>query len=401
MEYVPLKDLRRWPRNPKRHDTASLDASVKRFGFRDPIEVDERTGRIVSGHGRLEDLERRVAAGEPPPDYVDIDGADWLVPVVRGGSFETDREAEAYLLAANRLTETGGWDDGMLAAALRDQESLVGLGWTDREAAGLLARSVVTAEDGPAQEVEPRTKTGELWALGRHRLLCGDATSAIDVARLLGDVHPGLMVTDPPYGVEYDPQWRDDAAKEGLIAYAARRVGVVTNDDRADWREAWVLSRADVAYAWAPAGPTFVQHHLALAASGFEVRMTIIWSKRHIPISRGHYHVRHEPCLYAVRKGATASWVGGRDQTTIWDATLDGNVPGGHSTQKPVELMARPMRNHDYPDVYDPFLGSGTTLIAAEQLGRRCFAMEISPAYCDVAIARWERLTGQTAELLP
>lgn len=137
----------------------------------------------------------------------------------------------------------------------------------------------------------------------------------------------------------------------------------------------------------------------SLEAAGYEIRCQLIWSKPHFPIGRGHYHWRHEPCWYAIRRGATAGWVGDRKQTTVWEIPLDRNVDGGHSTQKPVECMERPMRNHDAREVYEPFAGSGTTLIAAENLGRKAYLMEIDPGYCDVTVDRWERHTGQKATL--
>lgn len=227
----------------------------------------------------------------------------------------------------------------------------------------------------------------------RHRLLVCDSTSAEDVAVLLDDARPRLMVTDPPYGVEYDPAWRQEAAAAGHLAYAARRVGEVTNDDRDDWTAAWALAPSEVAYIWhAGRHASRVQTHLESA--GYEIRSQIIWAKRHFPISRGDYHWRHEPCWYAIRKGGRAEWIGDRKQTTVWDdVTLDRNVEGGHSTQKPVELMARAIRNHA-GDVYDPFVGSGTTLIAAHLESRRCFAMEVKPAYADVVCRRFQTVVG-------
>lgn len=240
-----------------------------------------------------------------------------------------------------------------------------------------------------------KVKAGQVWKVGRHRLMCGDATDADDVKHLLAGATPTVMVTDPPYGVDYDPAWRQRAAAEGKLAYAARRVGEVSNDDRADWRSAWALCPSDIAYCWSPAGSSSFTHHDALLAVGFAIRMQIIWAKRHFPISRGNYHVRHEPCWYAVRKGAKAHWIGDRKQTTVWDdIVLDGNVEGGHSTQKPVELFARPLRNHE-GDLYDPFVGSGTALVAAEQEGRTGYAMEIEPKYVAVSL---ERLAGMGLE---
>ena len=247
-----------------------------------------------------------------------------------------------------------------------------------------------TPDDGPTT-----VQAGEVWALGRHRLMCGDSTKADDVARLMDGAKPNLMITDPPYGVDYEPNWRNEAADKGLISHAASRVGVVTNDDNADWRAAYALFTGDVAYVWyadrmASVSPSW------LTDAGFEIRNQIIWAQSRFAISRGHYNAKHEPCLYAVRKGATANWIGDHSQTTLWDINLDKNVDGGHSTQKPLECMARPMRNHA-GDVYDPFLGSGTTLIAAQRLNRVCYGMEIEPKYCDVIIKRYQAETGEDA----
>lgn len=230
-------------------------------------------------------------------------------------------------------------------------------------------------------------------------MLCGDSTNPKDVERLFGDgPKPGLCVTDPPYGVEYDPNWRNEAAAEGLLAYSAMRVGKVENDDRCDWSEAWRLFPGDVMYCWhAAVKASTVQK--SLEEADFEIRGQIIWAKSNFPISRGHYHWRHEPCWYAVRRGSSAKWIGDHKQTTLWEINLDKNSEGGHSTQKPLECMERPMRNHDHEVVYDPFLGSGTSLIAAERADRALRGVEINPAYVDAAIRRWERLSGRKAVL--
>lgn len=233
--------------------------------------------------------------------------------------------------------------------------------------------------------------------MGRHRLLCGDATNGDDVARLLDGAQPRLMVTDPPYGVDYDPAWRQQAAEAGHLAYAASRVGEVANDHRSDWTDAFALSPAAVAYCWSPSGANSFDFYQALMATGHQIRMQIIWSKPHFPISRGHYHIRHEPCWYAVRKGHDAAWIGDRTQTTIWETPLDRNVEGGHSTQKPTALWETPLRNHE-GDVYDPFAGTGPALIAAEKLGRRAYLIDIEPRWCDVIVTRWQQMSGQKAE---
>jgi DNA modification methylase len=248
-----------------------------------------------------------------------------------------------------------------------------------------------------AAELQAKWKTerGQVWQVGRHRLMCGDSTKAEDVARLLSGAVPFLCVTDPPYGVRYDPNWRNVEAAKGNLAYAGRRVGEVTNDDRSDWSEAWRLFPGDVIYSWHPAGAPSLVHARALQDAGFVIRMQIIWAKSNFPIGRGDYHVRHEPCWYAVRDGKAARRTEDRTQTTLWEINLDKNVEGGHSTQKPLECMARPIRNHETAEVYDPFLGSGTTMVAAEQLGRVCYGMEIEPKYVAVSL---ERMTGMGLE---
>jgi DNA modification methylase len=238
--------------------------------------------------------------------------------------------------------------------------------------------------------------------LGRHHLLCGDSTVATDVERVLGGVAPHLMVTDPPYGVSYDPAWRNRAAAQGIIGQkkASRAIGEVVNDDRADWREAWALFPGSVAYIWhAGTKAGIVQD--SLAACGFETRAQIIWAKNNFAIGRGHYHCKHEPCWYVVRKGSTASWVGDHSQTTLWQIDKNLKSETGHGTQKPVECMRRPIENNASPGqaVYEPFSGSGTTIIAAEMTGRVCRAIEIAPGYVDVAVKRWQDFTGQPAVL--
>ena len=247
-------------------------------------------------------------------------------------------------------------------------------------------------------EGNPITTTGDIWLLGDHRLLCGDATKAEDVAKVLDGDTPNLMVTDPPWGVEYDADWRNEAKRPDGTPYGASATGKVTNDERSDWGEAFRLFPGATIYCWSSAGTNSVMVWDSLVGSGFEVRMQIIWAKNVAPIGRGHYHVKHEPCWYAVRKGKTADWIGGRKQTTVWEIDKPQKSETGHSTQKPVEGMERPMRNHK-GDVYDPFLGSGTTLIAAERTRRKCYAIEIEPKYCDVSIRRWQLYTGKKAVL--
>lgn len=239
-------------------------------------------------------------------------------------------------------------------------------------------------------------RRGDVWILGPHRLVCGDATDPADVAAALNGTVPHLMVTDPPYGVSYDPAWRAEKLPKG----GARALGVVANDDCADWRAAWMLFPGDVAYVWhGSLNGSVVQD--SLRAAGFLARSQIIWDKGRLIISRGHYHWRHEPCWYAVRKGRTARWAGDRRQMTVW-LIPHRRSETGHGTQKPLEAMRRPILNHTVPGdrVYDPFVGSGTTIMAAEDTGRICHAIELDPAYVDVAVKRWEAMTGKEAILV-
>jgi DNA modification methylase len=206
------------------------------------------------------------------------------------------------------------------------------------------------------------------------------------------------MVTDPPYGVEYDASWRDD--RTGKIGATGTATGKVLNDDIADWREAWALFPGDVAYVW-HADLRAREVVQSLEATGFSMRAQIIWAKNQLAMSRGHYHFQHEPCWYAVRKNATGHWNGDRKQTTLWQIDKPRKSETGHSTQKPVECMKRPIENNSSPGqaVYEPFSGSGTTIIAGEMTGRCVHAIELNPAYVDVAVTRWQEFTGKTATL--
>jgi len=194
-----------------------------------------------------------------------------------------------------------------------------------------------------------------------------------------------------------------------LLERPTVRRGTVQNDHRADWRAAWELFPGSVAYVW-HAGTKSVIVAQSLEASGFEIRSQIIWAKPHFVISRGHYHVQHEPCWYAVRQSCSANWQGDRRQSTLWEIgnglsqsgeRLLENALTGRGTQKPVECMRRPILHHTRPgdSIYDPFLGSGTTIIAAQQTGRRCLAVELDPIYIDVAVRRWQGFTGKAAVL--
>jgi DNA modification methylase len=387
---LPLEQLIPYARNPRKNDSAvaTVAASLKEFGWRQPIVVDEEMV-ILAGHTRLE-AARQLGLTSAP------------VHVARG---LTPAQAKAYRLMDNRSSENAAWDEALLGLELGDLQGegfdLDLTGFDDDELNRLLAALGDTdtregEDDIPETPVDPVSRPGDLWLLGSHRLLCGDSTVATDVERVLGGVTPLLMVSDPPYGVEYDPSWRNKAG-----AAATKRTGKVLNDDRADWREAWALFPGDVAYVWHGAlhAPTVIE---SLEVAGFTIRSQIIWAKERLVLSRGDYHWMHEPCAYAVRKGGKGHWAGDRKQTTLWQiSSRDQDAETVHGTQKPVECMRRPILNNSSPGqaVFDPFMGSGTTLIAAETTGRVCLGIELNPAYVDVAVERWQRFTGKSAVL--
>ncbi len=283
---LPLERLIPYARNPRKNESAvaTVAASLKEFGWRQPIVVDEEMV-ILAGHTRLE-AARQLGLSTAP------------VHVARG---LTPAQARAYRLMDNRASENAEWDEALLGLELGDLQGDgfdLGLtGFDDAELNRLLAAlgDEADARDGeddvPETPADPVSRPGDLWILGNHRLLCGDSTVATDVERVLGGVAPLLMVSDPPYGVEYDPGWRNKAG-----AAATKRTGKVLNDDRADWREAWALFPGDVAYVWHGAlHATTVAE--SLEASGFAIRSQIIWAKERLVLSRGDYHWQHEPML--------------------------------------------------------------------------------------------------------
>jgi len=388
VERWPLAKLVPYARNARTHSpaqVAQIAASMKEWGWTNPVLVDEG-GTIIAGHGRVA-AARQLGWTEAP------------VMVARGWS---EAQKRAYVIADNKLALNAGWDEDLLRLELQDLSGMGAdlslLGFSENELAramnGDVQQGLTDEDDAPQLPEQPVTRAGDTWLLGPHRVRCGDSTSPEDVRILLGSNRPLLLITDPPYGVAYDPSWRHK-----LGVNASKRTGKVLNDDRADWREAWALFPGDVAYVWHGAlHATTVAE--SLIASGFNIRAQIIWAKERLVIGRGDYHWQHEPAWYAVRK--KGHWAGDRKQTTLWQiANKNQDMETVHGTQKPVECMRRPILNNSSPGqaVYEPFLGSGTTLIAAETVGRSCLAMELDPAYVDVAVRRWEAFTGSKGTL--
>lgn len=409
----PDIQVERWPvdrvvpsgSNPRTHSPeqlAQIARSIQAFGFVNPILVSP-DGGVIAGEGRL-GAAKTLGMVE--------------VPVIVLQHL-TEAQRRALAIADNQIPLGAGWDDALLReqlAALQDEGfDLDLLGFDDEELARRLAApeavGLVDEDEIPDVPTAPVTGLTDLWLLGsgkerhQHRVLCGDATSTA-VSRLLANAQsPVLMSTDPPFGVGLDPEWREKAGLNPRTVQA----GKVTNDDRADWSAAWALFPGDVVYLW-HGGLYAAETALSLQSCGFQIRAQIIWVKQHFAISRGAYHWKHEPCWYAVRRGQPAHWRGGRKQSTLWELPnlnpFGGNAAGedeatGHGAQKPVELMRRPILNHTRRGeaCYDPFLGSGSTLIAAESVGRVCYGMDIDPRYVDVAVLRGQRFTGQNAVL--
>jgi DNA modification methylase len=394
---------RNWRTHPKRQLDA-LEGALDEVGWVQQVIVNRMTGRLVDGHARVERaLARREAT--VPVIYVELSEAEEALVLATldplSAMAETNEAALDALLAGISI------DDAGLAALLADLAPHK-TGRTD-------------PDDVPEAPEDPYVKPGELYVLGDHRLLCGDATSADDVARLLDGAEPKLLATDPPYGVSLDPTWRDRAGynaagRLGPEGYAAEKPYMVegsrteghtnttlSGDTRVDWSEAFALVPSlQVGYVW-HAGVHAAEVAEGLVRIGFEIVAQVIWDKGLFAMGRSWYHWRHEPCWVVRKPGVPNLFIGERNQSTVWEAPSPKMIMSGskeekfdHPAQKPVAVIEPGIRNHR-GDVYDPFLGSGTALIAAETLGRRCFGMEIDPRYVQVAIERWQAFTGLEA----
>ena len=401
-------DLIPYARNSRTHSeaqVAQIAASIREFGWTNPILIGA-DNVIIAGHARL--LAAQKLGMKEVPVIVLAD----LTPAQR----------KSLVLADNKLALNAGWDEELLRLELEELDALD----FDLELTGFnsieldeLLRDPIADEQADQAPPLPEVATsglGDLWLLGKHCVLCGDATSGDYVARLLRGSTPVLMVTDPPYGVELDSEWRDRAGinKHGPAetSYMKRRIEghtrtVISGDTVSEWSHAFELVPSlQVAYVWHAS--RFTSEVLAgLMRIGFAHHQQIIWRKTAAALTRTHYWFQHEPCWYCRKK--SVPWFGKPgENTTIWDAASPKMIMGGsreekydHPTQKPVELMRRPILNHLKRGelVYDPFLGSGTTLAAAELTERICYGLELDPKYVDVIVERWQQLTGKQAKL--
>jgi DNA modification methylase len=394
VQQTPVDALIPFARNARTHSdeqVKQIAASIREFGFNNPILIrDDLT--VIAGHGRL------AAAKVLGLKEVPTISLAHLTPL----------QVRAYVLADNKLAMNAGWDDEMLALEL-EELAMEGFdvaltGFDEVEVCALLAdktdEGLTDEEAVPEVPSEPTTRIGDVWVLGRHRIICGSSTDSDTVSKLLKGVKPHLMVTDPPYGVQYDANWRNSAKRADGTTIGASAVGKVMNDEKADWREAWSLFPGEVAYVW-HAGLFAGVVADSLTACGFNLRSQIIWAKSNFAIGRGDYHWHHEPCWYAVKDGGKGHYNGDRKQSTLWKIDKPQKSETGHSTQKPVDCMKLPIENNSSPGqaIYEPFSGSGTTIIASEQTGRICYAVELNPAYVDVAVRRWQDFTGKKATL--
>jgi DNA modification methylase len=392
VELWPIERLRPRENNARTHSRdqiAQIAASIQEFGWTNPI-LAEPDGLLLAGEGRL-GAAKKLKMKE--------------VPVIPLGHL-TEAQRRALVIADNQLALNAGWDEEMLRvelAMLHDEDyNLDLLGFEDIELQRLLeaqenASGLTDENSVPDVPPVPVARTGDLWHLGDHRLICGDCTRPEVVAQLLGNAKPVLMVTDPPYGIELDSEWRDRAGLNGMGAaepsYMKHRTQGHTNttissDTRADWSEAFELvPSVQVAYVW---------------------HASVFTREGRVVLTRTHYWYQHEPCWYVRKK--CAPWFGkpGSENATIWSAASPKFIMGGsdeekfdHPTQKPIELMRKPLQNHTLPGeaVYEPFCGSGTTLMAAEQTGRICYASELDPKFVDVIVKRWQQYTGKQARL--
>lgn len=387
----PIDSLIPYAKNARVHDEAQIAqiaGSIKEFGFNNPVLIDKDNG-IIAGHGRVM-AARKLGLTEVPTILLD---------------HLNETQRKAYILADNRIAINSTWDNEMLSLELmdiKDDVSLAMLGFNVDELDALLNPTELTEgltdEDAvPDVPNEPTTKLGDIYQLGNHRLMCGDSTSIDAVEKLMDGQLADQLVTDPPYNIAY----------EG----GSKKREQIKNDEMADSEFRQFLKDVYIAAdAVMKAGAVFYIWHAdtegynfrgAARDMGWKVRQTLIWNKDNSAFGRSDYHWKHEPCLYGWKEGAAHLWATDRKQTTVI-ACKRPSKSDLHPTMKPVELMEYQILNNTKGSdlVLDLFGGSGSTMIAAEKIGRYARLMELDPKYCDVIIKRWEDFTGKKAVLL-
>lgn len=384
VETVAIDSLKPYPGNARRGDLSIIRESLREHGQFRTIVVQKSTRYVLAGNHTW------MAAKEEGWSNINVEWAD-----------VDDNKAKKIVLVDNRANDVAGYDIPSLADLLQSVDSLDGTGFNDEALAQVMAaldNTVVlpdAAEETPSEPKVPKTVEGDLYVLGRHRLLCGDSTSIDAVEKLMAGQKAKLLFTDPPYGVDYDGghKKREKLANDqaGTEIYAEMMPSVLAACDE----------RAPL-YVWHADKFTGVVC-AALEGAGYTIRNSIVWVKNNAQfVSGAQYKHKHEPCLYAFKTGKKAYWYGPNNETTVWEVDRESSNKL-HPTQKPVALAERAMRNstRSGDPVLDLFGGSGATLVAAESLGRACYMMELNPAYCDVIVERWENLTGEKAVLNP
>lgn len=410
MQEVSIDDLIPYERNAKTHDAAQIEklkASMQEFGFISPILIDEQKN-IIAGHGRVM-AARELGLKTVPAVYVE-------------GLTEAQRKA--YIIADNRLTELGGWDMQAVQSELQELEAE----GFDTKITGFDLEDIVITDDMGADldedksvpdQPEKRTERGDIWKLGDHRLMCGDSTNPQDVETLMAGKYCDLLLTDPPYNVDYTGK-----TKEALkIDNDAQDLQQFRDFLQAAFNNASAVMKEGAAYYCWHASRSMAEFRDALEEAGLTPRQYLIWIKNTMVLGRQDYQWRHEPCFYGWKEGGAHYFIDVRSFTTVWDKADEMSrdeaikalkelgsltttiyedrptVSDLHPTMKPVGLFKKLIRNSSREGdlVLDLFGGSGTTIMAAEEMGRRCYTMEFDSHYCDVIISRWEETTGRKA----
>ena len=419
LEILPIDTLTPYANNARTHSDdqiKKIQASLREFGFVNPVLIDANRG-VIAGHGRIE-AAKREGMTEVPCVFVE---------------HLTDAQKRAYILADNRLAEDAGWDMDVLNLEIKqlvDMGFNIGLtgfdGLQDFDSSVEIKDPPFDIDEEIAAIDEPVARRGNMWSLGRHKLMCGDSTDVTDVGRLMGDNVADMMLTDPPYNVDYSGAngeniQNDNMDEEQFFEFLSSAFGNAVD----------FIKQGGAFYIW-HASRTFYEFEKALKRVGLQTRQQIIWNKNSLVMGRQDYQWKHEPCLYGWKDGAAHYFVDDRKQTTVFEdevpnfksmkkdelvallsdifsdkistTVISENRPSlspEHPTMKPIKLLARLIKNSSKigESVLDLFGGSGSTLIACEQLNRTCYMMELDPKYCDVIIKRWETLTGNKAVL--
>ncbi len=387
IEILKTDSLIPYARNSRTHSeaqVAQIAGSIREFGFTNPVLIDGENG-IIAGHGRIMAAQKLGLAE---------------VPCIRLDHL-TETQRKAYVIADNKLALNSGWDDSMLAlelAELQDDNFDLSLtGFDESELADLLAETIegeTDPDEVPEPPVDSVTVLGDVWVMGKHRLLCGDSTSIDDLRKLCGEQDVDMWLTDPPYNVAYEGKTKD--------ALTIQNDSMTDDSFRTFLRDAYVaadavMKQGAVFYIW-HADSEGYNFRGAAHDAGWKVRQCLIWKKSTMVMGRQDYHWKHEPCLYGWKEGAGHLWATDRKQTTILEFEKPSRN-GEHPTMKPVALFEYQMLNNTKGGdiVLDSFGGSGTTMIAAEKNGRIARLMELDPKYCDVIVKRWQDFAGKQA----